>query len=155
MKKYIYIFVLCLFASMNLFCYCEEFPLEEDRSYFTGVIDETYSMEGAIDTVDVPVNVAYVMARPESDLSWTIEYGTDYDWHGSEIKEIHLSPITEVHDSLDGGWFQVKKLTDVCWAGLEIKVQPNTTGKNRYAEIELYHSATGAVSQARIYQESK
>ena len=156
MKKYYYIFVFCLFASINLYCDCDfaDSRLRDDY-YFSRGVEGSFTIEGGVDTLEVDVNPMYVISREECDLNWTLEEGSAYDWHAAQIKETHLSPATEAHDSIDGGWFQIKKLRDLCWSGVEIKVQPNTTGKNRYAEIKLYHEKTGAAAQVSIYQDSK
>ena len=153
MKKIFYPFILCLFSSINLFCQCDY-----DDDYFYNEV-ESYSvhMEGVEDTIIIIMNQTYLfLPSYREDMDWTIAGATDYDWHGADVQKLALTPTPENHDSIDGGWFQAKKVGESNdWSGLFVKVEPNTTGKNRYAEVNLYHEKASSSAVVKIYQDSK
>lgn len=73
-----------------------------------------------------------------------------------DVQKLALTPTPENHDSIDGGWFQAKKVGESNdWSGLSVKVEPNTTGRNRYAEVNLYHEKACSSAVVKIYQDCK
>ncbi|MCR4700489.1 MAG: hypothetical protein K5757_06030, partial [Bacteroidaceae bacterium] len=62
---------------------------------------------------------------------------TDYDWHGSDVKKTTYN-TNETKDIVEGEWFKCEKVVhDEIFQYYKITVKPNTTGKNRKADINL------------------
>lgn len=152
MKKYYYFFFLCLYLSTNLYCDCDGGYINYD-DYFVESPREYYcSNVGASDTLIIVSNEPEF---PVLDFDWVIEQAIDYDWHSEETRETVFKGLVGNPDSIDGGWFQLKKVVDNCWSGLQVKVLPNGTGKNRHAEVKLYHPSDYKEAYINIFQDCK
>ena len=140
MKKILFLLSMCLFASTNIFMYCED----GDPIYHQ---DLSYPMEGGADTL------SFVYAESSyANQTWELNYATDYDWHSSETIETQYRFEGQdgvLPDTLECGWFT---LVDLDGVQLVVSVSPNTTGKNHYAEVVLIGPYYTTLN---IYQDSK
>lgn len=127
MKKILYIFALCIFASTNLFMYCDD--NEHERIINR---DAYFTMEGGKETVLISSCSNWLMGDVVNPC-FTIEGVSDYDWHSSGEPVIAYKEEPEHPDSLDCGWFQLVKNE----AQVIVTALPNTTGHNRFAEVYL------------------
>ena len=123
MRKTLPIVVIFIALITNIFCDCV------DNDYYNGyLIDASainFDIDGGKDSVHITNNEAVIINA------------TDYDWHGNSLKTTTYIP-NEAKDSVEGEWFKcVKVVHDEIFQYYIITVKPNTTGKNRKADIVL------------------
>ena len=161
MKKIYFFVALCLLASTNLYMKCYEDFSDEERPYnfFRGMKS---SMNFAVDGGSDSLCLCKMTADSVNDVKflWKITGATDYDWHSAKVKETAIAPDENDSTRMDGGWFKVEKLEekpDSIWVDsfLKIVVEKNTSGKNRHAEVHIYHPASQSSACLDIYQDSK
>lgn len=161
MKKIYFFVALCLLASTNLYMKCYEDFSDEERPYnfFRGMKS---SINFAVDGGSDSLCLCKMTADSVNDVKflWKIAGATDYDWHSAKVKETAIAPDENDSTRMDGGWFAVERTvknleSDSAAAYLKISVEKNTTGKNRHAQVHLYHPASCSFDYLNIYQDAK
>ncbi len=150
MKKILPTIIIFITLFSNIFCDCN------DDYYYGRLVDANgvnFNINGGTDSVRISnYNGAVIIDA------------TDYDWHGSDVKKTTYN-TNETKDIVEGEWFKCEKVVhDEIFQYYKITVKPNTTGKNRKADINLKETEPQTHSDGKrfyyeetlsIYQDAK